>query len=74
MWFQGIINAEGELEDDANSKTAWKAEAKEFSYASSLKEKTKKNVMLELSLFLVVCTCFVSFNIWYWTQPRAVFL
>ena len=63
LYLQGIIlNEEGE-----GVAEAWKEKAP---HTPTLAEKTKKNVMLEASLFSIVCLSFVFFNIYYWTRER----
>jgi hypothetical protein len=53
-----------EGEEDCRN-TAWKEnDAKQ----DIMKNKSKKNVALELSLFLVVFLSFVIFNIYYWNE------
>ena len=59
---KGVLIME-DLEDCPN--TAWKEnDAKQ----DIMKNKTKKSVALELSLFSVVFLSFVIFNIYYWTE------
>ena len=52
-------------DEDGDSQIAWKEhDAKQ----DILKNKTKKNVALELGLFSVVFLSFAMFNVYYWTK------
>ena len=88
MIIQGVLNSEGELVEEATSqqqKVAWTVQEEKsrltlkvkvnliHSLMEIMQDKTKKNVTLEFSLFLVVFLSFSSFNVYYWTRPRAGF-
>ena len=88
MIIQGVLNSEGELVEEATSqqqKVAWTVQEEKSrltlkvkvnlicSLMEIMQDKTKKNVTLEFSLFLVVFLSFSSFNVYYWTRPRAGF-
>jgi len=72
MIIQGLIlNDEGELEEEDNRndlkkpKSAW-SDSNHFNNFSKNQPMTRKHVVLELSMFLMVFSAFAGFNIWYW--------
>ena len=55
--------------DELTPREAWK-DGQDGGKKTSILEKTKKNVALESSLFVLVCSGFLCFNVYYWSQPR----
>jgi len=75
MIIQGVImNDEGDAVEFSprNARKVWSSEKKEVKEVkkASIMEKTKKNVALEASLFSLVATGFIFFNVYYWTRSR----
>merc|ERR1719500_476959 len=75
---QMIIHDEGDAVEFSprSSRKVWSSEMKKEGKEvkkTSIMEKTKKNVALEASLFSLVCTGFIFFNVYYWTRSRTYF-
>ena len=71
MCAQGVIMSEEGDAAELTPRKAWKEkDGQEGGKKTSILEKTKKNVALESSLFVLVCSSFLCFNVYYWSQPR----